>query len=229
MAKVTGFRTRKHLGEKQVYPITEAKGFKVPKGMTTQQKYRQAVQTHTRRGRPEPEGWSSSTSYMMRNQEHLQKSLDYYKRKGCETLVIQRGSRNYVYYRKPEEAKPHPKVVKKPITKPEPKEPEPKVKKKRVKIPKKKRPPPKKLTHIERMHLLAACKQWNIDPQEIDNELTYYENKKHVHDLARMRGVSEWQISSSEKEAKQWASQYEGYLSQLRSELESAGYEVKTP
>jgi len=104
---------------------------------------------------------------------------------------------------------------------------------KRIRKPKKhKIKPPKpraKMTHIEKMHLLASAKQFNIDPQEIDNTLTYYENKKHIHEMARSKGVSEMEISSSEKEAKQWTSQYEEYLGNLKGELEGAGYTVTSP
>ena len=97
---------------------------------------------------------------------------------------------------------------------------------KRLKIPKKKRIS-KKMTHIEKMHLRAKCQAWNIDPQEVDNTLTYYENKRHLHSLAKDKGITEAEISSSDREARQWSSQYEGYVSQLKSELEGAGYEVK--
>jgi len=113
-----------------------------------------------------------------------------------------------------------------PVTKPKPKA-------KRIKKPKKRKiKPPKprqKLTHVERMHLLAACKQFGIDPQEVDNKIDYYENKKHVQTLAKMKGYSEQEISSMEQEQREWASQYQGYLNNLKSELESAGYEVSSP
>jgi hypothetical protein len=60
--------------------------------------------------------------------------------------------------------------------------------------------PPEKLSHIERMHLLAFAKQFEVDPQEIDSELTYYENKKHLQEAARMQGASEAEISSAQTE-----------------------------
>jgi len=111
--------------------------------------------------------------------------------------------------------------------------PKAKAKPKRVKKPKKHKIKPSKprmkMTHIEKMHLLASAKEFNIDPQEIDNTLTYYENKKHIHEMARAKGVSEMEISASEKESKEWASQYQEYLGNLKGELEGAGYTVTSP
>ena len=101
---------------------------------------------------------------------------------------------------------------------------------KRVAIPSKpKRQPAQKMTHIERMHLLAACKKFELDPQEIDNTLNYYENKKHLQELASEKGFSEAEITSAEQEQKEWTSQYETYLNQLKGELKSAGYQVIEP
>jgi len=103
-------------------------------------------------------------------------------------------------------------------------------KKKRVTIPPKpKKPPAQKMTHIERMHLLATCKKFELDPQEIDNTLNYYENKKHLQELASEKGFSEAEITSAEQEQKEWTSQYETYLNQLKGELKSAGYQVIEP
>lgn len=132
----------------------------------------------------------------------------------------------------PEKPKPQKKrVPKKAEKKPKPKTEEPKKveKKTHVKIPRKKRARPKKMTHIERMHLLAACKKFGVDPQEIDSNISYYENKKHIQDLAKMRGYSKAEVTSSEQEARAVSSQYAQYLSSLRSELESAGYTVSGP
>ena len=101
-------------------------------------------------------------------------------------------------------------------------------KKKRVTIPPKpKKPPAQKMTHIERMHLLATCKKFELDPQEIDNEINYYENKKHLQELASEKGFSEAEITSGEQEQEEWVSQFKSYLNQLKGELESAGYEVR--
>lgn len=94
-------------------------------------------------------------------------------------------------------------------------------------VPKPKKPPTQKMTHIERMHLLAACKKFELDPQEIDNEINYYENKKHLQELASEKGFSEAEITSGEQEQEEWVSQFKSYLNQLKGELESAGYEVR--
>jgi len=91
-----------------------------------------------------------------------------------------------------------------------------------------KNPKPKtRMTHIERMHLLATCKKFELDPQEIDNTLNYYENKKHLQELASEKGFSEAEITSGEQEQEEWVSQFKSYLNQLKGELESAGYQVR--
>jgi len=101
-------------------------------------------------------------------------------------------------------------------------------KEKKLKIPSKpKRAPAQKMTHIERMHLLATCKKFELDPQEIDNEINYYENKKHLQELASEKGFTEAEITSGEQEQEEWVSQFKNYLNQLKGELESAGYEVR--
>lgn len=230
MPKVIAFRSKGKGRKRTVYPITEGRGIKIAKGLRTEQQYRQAVKTHTRRGRTvvAPEGFHFSISYSIKDQYGLQKSLAHYEKRGYETVVLREGNRIFLYYKKP--------GVPRVIVKPKPKEPKikekiekPKKEPKRLKIPKKKRPPPTKMTHIEKMHLLAASKRFNIDPYEIDNTLTYYENKKHIQELAKEKGYSEHEITSMEQESKQWASEYSEYLSHLRTELESAGYRVSSP
>lgn len=99
--------------------------------------------------------------------------------------------------------------------------------KKRLKI--KPSEPRKKLTHIEKMHLLASCKQFNIDPQEIDSKIDYYENKRHIQEMAKMKGYSEAEITSVESEQKKRVVQYEEYLHNLKNELEEAGYVITSP
>ncbi len=98
-----------------------------------------------------------------------------------------------------------------------------------LKIPRKKRRRPRKMTYIERMHLKAACKKFGVDPQEIDESITYYENKKHIQDLARMKGYTQAEITSEKQEREEWTQQYEQYLSNLQGELEDAGYTVTPP
>jgi len=123
---------------------------------------------------------------------------------------------------KPTQAKVKPKEKEiKPKPKPKPK----KVKKHRIKPPK----PRMKMTHLEKMHLLASAKQFNIDPQEVDDTLTYSENKKHIQEMAEMKGYSEAEIRGSEEESKEWSSQYQLYLNNLKGELENAGYTVTEP
>jgi len=97
------------------------------------------------------------------------------------------------------------------------------------KIPKKRKARLAKLTHIEKIHLMSACKQFGIDPMEVDNTLIYHENKRHIRELARMKGHSEAEVAGMDTEMKEWGAQYEGYLNHLKGELESAGYQVRSP
>ncbi len=123
----------------------------------------------------------------------------------------------------PRPVKPEPKPKKEP-EKPEKKHPKP------PKIPVgKKREPSGRLTHLEKMHLLAQSKKLNLDPQEIDKTITYEENKKHLQQLARERGHSESEVTSTEAESKHWTSEYQSYLSQLVGELTNAGYTITAP
>ncbi len=49
-----------------------------------------------------------------------------------------------------------------------------------------KKPKPRTgMTHIERMHLLTMARQHELDPQEIDSRIGYYENKQHLEQLAK--------------------------------------------
>jgi len=110
--------------------------------------------------------------------------------------------------------------------------PERKTKKLKKPAKKHKIKPPKprmKMTHIEKMHLLAQCKQFNVDPQEIDNTITYYENKKHVQEMAQAKGFSEEEIKGVEGQQREVASQMERYYGNLKSELEEVGYIVQSP
>jgi len=97
------------------------------------------------------------------------------------------------------------------------------------KIPKKPKPKPPGMTAIERMHLLAACKQFSVDTQEIDSNVSYGENKKHVQEMAKMKGFSRSEIAGLETEQKEWTQGYENYLNSLKGELEGAGYVIREP
>lgn len=98
----------------------------------------------------------------------------------------------------------------------------------KVKIGKKPKPRTE-MTHIEKMHLLTMAKKYELDTQEIDNTLNYYENKKHLEGLAHEKGVSEEEIKGSKATLEEDVSQHEAYLNQLRGELEEAGFKVIGP
>jgi len=42
------------------------------------------------------------------------------------------------------------------------------------------------MNNLEKRLLIRLCKKYDIDFQEIDNTLTYYENKKHLRSLIHM-------------------------------------------
>ena len=86
-----------------------------------------------------------------------------------------------------------------------------------------------KLSGIERKHLMAITKRFDLDPQEVDSTLTYNENKNHLYELAREKGFSESEVSGTERELEIWVNQYDEYLSHLKTELEGAGYDVTEP
>lgn len=98
----------------------------------------------------------------------------------------------------------------------------------KVKIGKKPKPRTE-MTHIERMHLLTMAKKYELDTQEVDNTLNYYENKKHLEGLAREKGFSQEEIEGSKASLEEDVSQHEAYLHSLRNELEEAGYTVIEP
>jgi hypothetical protein len=89
--------------------------------------------------------------------------------------------------------------------------------------------PPKKMSHIEMVHLLSFSKRFELDAQEIDKEINYYENKKHLEDLASEKGFSFAEVHGFEEEAETWTAQYDQYLGNMKSELELAGYQVIGP
>jgi hypothetical protein len=85
------------------------------------------------------------------------------------------------------------------------------------------------MTHLERMHLLSQAKELELDPQEIDSKIGYYENKKHLEELARHKGVSEEELHGKEAAISADVASHEEYLHSLRNELEAAGYTVPEP
>lgn len=109
-----------------------------------------------------------------------------------------------------------------------PKEPEKETKPKPVKIGKKQRER-KGMTHLERMHLLSFAQEHELDSQEVDSKLSYWENKSHLEELAKAKGISEEQLHGSEAKITEDVSAHEEYLHNLRNELESAGYTVNEP
>jgi hypothetical protein len=93
-----------------------------------------------------------------------------------------------------------------------------------------KKPKPRTgMTHLEKLHLLTFAKQHELDTQEIDSKIGYYENKQHLEQLAKEKGVSEEEIKGSEAAQEEMVSQHEEYLHHLVSELVESGYKVIGP
>ena len=42
------------------------------------------------------------------------------------------------------------------------------------------------MNNLELRHLIRYCKKYEMDLQEIDNSLTYHENKEHLRELMQM-------------------------------------------
>jgi hypothetical protein len=80
---------------------------------------------------------------------------------------------------------------------------------------------PRKMTHIELMHLHALIQKYELDPQEVDSQIGYYENKKHLLELISRQGhdFTETDLDTIED-------QFENYLDHLKSELEENGFTV---
>jgi len=71
------------------------------------------------------------------------------------------------------------------------------------------------------------CDKYGLDYQEIDDKLTYWENKKHLHSLVRMisRSLDAWELARMGELQKQYMDEH--FLSyyvmcQLAGETKSA-------
>ena len=73
------------------------------------------------------------------------------------------------------------------------------------------------MTHLERLHLEAFRKKSKLDKAEIDNKLSYDENKTHLKKLARAQGHSDT-IKQNDKEANEWAKEYIDYAKKADKE-----------
>jgi hypothetical protein len=93
-----------------------------------------------------------------------------------------------------------------------------------------KKPKPRTgMGHLERMHLLSFAKEHELDSQEIDGKIGYYENKAHLEELAKQKGVSEEELHGKEVKIEEDVASHEEYLNNLKNELEEAGYKVELP
>jgi predicted RNase H-like nuclease (RuvC/YqgF family) len=67
----------------------------------------------------------------------------------------------------------------------------------------------KNMTSLELRHLERFCQKYDIDTQEIDNSLTYYENLQHLKELAKMLNPS-----CELAEIEQLTAQHEEFMSE---------------
>jgi hypothetical protein len=130
---------------------------------------------------------------------------------------------------KKQPSKPEPVVKEVKPSKPERKKRARKAKRKAKPIKVSKRQVKEDMIYIEIKHLRDACDKFGVDPQEIDNTLSYSENKKHIHEMARKRGITEQEFSGEKEAMKQWKGQKTHYFDYMANQLEEAGFNVQRP
>jgi hypothetical protein len=84
------------------------------------------------------------------------------------------------------------------------------------------------MTHLEDMHLLAYARNHEIDSAEIDHSLTYWENKEHLEDLTKGKGVG-FDLEMEQEREEETVAQHEAYLSMVKDQLEQEGFKISEP
>lgn len=89
------------------------------------------------------------------------------------------------------------------------------------------------MNHLEQHHLMRYCRKYGLDYQEIDNSLTYWENKKHLQSLMRMlsRSLDVFEIARMEELQKQYIADHplEYYMSYRMNETKSHNVKKAKP
>lgn len=77
------------------------------------------------------------------------------------------------------------------------------------------------MTYLERAHLFALAKKFDIDRAEIDHKLSYDENKEYLEQLAR-RNASNTQndLDRASVEADKWAGAYQDFMNKVSEDDE---------
>ena len=76
-----------------------------------------------------------------------------------------------------------------------------------------------KLKHFERLHLYHFAKKFKIDRAEIDNSISYDENREILEKQARANGFSQEEITGQDTEGRYWAEQYKEAKKKLKEEI----------
>jgi hypothetical protein len=76
------------------------------------------------------------------------------------------------------------------------------------------------LTYLERAHLLAYAKKYNIDRAEIDHKLSYEENKIYLDQLAKENSISQDDKNRADLEVKEWSGKYKDFLDDVKEDSE---------
>jgi len=77
-----------------------------------------------------------------------------------------------------------------------------------------------KLTYLERAHLYALCKKYDIDHAEIDHKISYEENKDYLDRLAKENSYSQEDRQKAELEAETWKGAYKDFMEDLSEDSE---------
>lgn len=77
-----------------------------------------------------------------------------------------------------------------------------------------------KMTYLERAHLLALAKKYNVDRAEIDHKLSYGENKEYLSGLAKLGDVSGDVLAVSDLEAAEWTGKYREFMDEVGEDSE---------
>jgi len=66
------------------------------------------------------------------------------------------------------------------------------------------------MNNLELRHLKRYCDEYGIDYQEIDDTLTYWENKQHLRTIARMlsQSLDEFELRRMEELQKQYMKEH---------------------
>jgi len=74
------------------------------------------------------------------------------------------------------------------------------------------------LTYIERAHLYALCKKYDLDRAEIDHKISYDENKEILEKMAKENANSNLDLDRAKIEAEQWKGAYQDFVKNVEED-----------